>query len=169
MSNYDNYIKYKKKYLKLKQLGSAVNNDTNLVNLGGKAYAFDTNYFFSRFGKIPAKIHGQMESLAMEDIDSLGFSNKYPEYFFEIKTYLKNDYPLADIYSLKIHKITPNLKYEFPNNIFYFTKNELEKYNLDKDGFVTNIKYKNIFENYSFKILNDFYTENYYVIQLEKK
>lgn len=166
---YNQYLKYKNKYLQLKKNqkgGSSV----------GPFQVGETYYLknVKNEGEIinSDKKIANIQKVAEYNIDSFGFSQKEPNYFFQIQKIEDHPYPYADIYTLKIYDFTPDLK--LPDHMDYmidknFTlpRNELLKYKIDTNtGIVTDKRFANFFKGYYTSPV--YSNEGFYTVKLNK-
>ena len=155
---YNQYLKYKNKYLQLKK------NQKGGSSVG--PFEVGETYYLKGEGEIlkSNKKIQSLSTLAEYNIDSFGFSQKEPNYFFQIKKIEEYSYPYADIYTLTIYNFTPDLK--LPDYMidkeFTLTRDQLLKYQIDiNTGKVTNERFANFFKGYYIFLENinkDFYT-----------
>jgi hypothetical protein len=97
------YLKYKSKYLELKNQLKCLDS----VKIGNQEYNINEKYYIaSALGKNPKK-YPTLSSFKDAEIETrTGLSLKYPKYHFNFELFESNSFDsgLADIYSLTITK-----------------------------------------------------------------
>lgn len=132
-------------------------NDINIgqFNIGTVYYFMDAP--ISDFTKNPRpdiKLIHYIEELAPYFIDSLGFSELYPQFWFDINTFGDYKYPYQNIRSMIILHFNENLRipsYKILETIKYtysLTSRMAAKYSIDSEGKITAEKYKDFFNGY---------------------
>ena len=136
------YLKYKQKYLNLiKQTGGNI-----IVN--GSTYLLNTKYdFYYNFDDSNSRYN----DLGKMNINSLGFSNDYPDLYFVVISY--NGFPIR--HTLTIYKITKDffLPESIYNKILPLTHEQISPF-LIRDGKVHSEKYKKLIENVAVEVIS---------------
>jgi hypothetical protein len=150
---------------------------SDTIKLGGQNYSINQEYVFAGAG-YNIDNHILLENLKDECIDGIGFSKKHPGYFFEFNKIDKiNDYEsrqthhyiLANIYILKIHKISQDfiIPPSILNKPIYIPNDIIIDYKIDNTtGLITDDKYKMCFSG--IKSVGIYYQKNGWTIKLEK-
>ena len=131
-----------------------MNSTNDIVKLGGKVFEIGMVHCLAGCGIVQSDVKCLIEDLSYENIDSIGFSTLHPQYFFELIQTTNNNYPLANLYNLTIHKLSSEWK--LPNscdNKQVFLDNETTKqYMIDKNGIVNSDKLRTYFTNYRLEL-----------------
>ena len=124
-------------------------------NIGTVYYFMDAP--ISEFTKNPRpdiKLIHYIEELAPFNIDSLGFSELYPQFWFDINSLVDYKSPYQNIRSMTILHFNENLRipsYKILENTKYtysLTSKVAAKYSIDSEGKITAEKYKDFFNGY---------------------
>ena len=138
-----------------------MNSTIDIINLGGEDFEIEKVHCLAGSGLVipGVVVKGFIKDLAQENIDFVGFSTIHPQYFFELIQTTNNNYPLANLYNFKIHKLSPEWKLPSScDNKHVFLDNETTtRYMIDKEGIVNSNKLKIYFTNHRLdlnKVLN---------------
>ena len=137
-----------------------IENMVNDINIG--QFNIGTVYYFmdaqiSEFTKNPRpdiKLIHYVEEFAFFNIDSLGFSELYPQFWFDINTLGDYKYPYQNIRSMTILNFNKNLRMasykilETTKYTYSLTSKSAVKYSIDSNGKVRAEKYKDFFNGY---------------------
>lgn len=136
--DFQKYLKYKTKYLQQKNF---LQKGGIKIKLGSNEY--DTQKYYS-----PLE---DLTFLADESIDELGFSEKHPDYYFDISIYSVWETKVQ--YQLKVYELNDSLKLPETCNgkKGILTLSRVQKYMINSDGIVTAPRYHNFFEGYRIK------------------
>ena len=136
--DFQKYLKYKTKYLQKKNF---LQKGGTIITLDGKD--FDTLKYYSPID--------DLSFLARENIDQLGFSKKYPDYYFDIRIYSILDTHVQ--YQLKVDELKDikKLPDHCEGKVGILSLSEVEKYMINSDGIVMAPIYHNFFEGYRIK------------------
>ena len=132
-------------------------NDSSIgqFNIGTVYYFLDAT--ISDFTKNPRpdiKLIHYIEELAPYFIDSLGFSELYPQFWFDINTLGDYKSPYQNIRSMTILHFNENLRMptykilETTKYTYSMTSRVSAKYSIDSKGKITAEKYKDFFNGY---------------------
>ena len=131
------------------------NSSVGPFNIGTVYYFMDAS--ISDFTKNPRPdinlIH-YIKELAPYNIDSFGFSELYPQFWFDINTLGDYKSPYQNIRSMTILNFNENLRmpiYKILETIKYtysITSRMAAKYSIDSKGKITAEKYKDFFNGY---------------------